>query len=316
MIPGLPIQPSPICLGTADFGGDLDQAAAFSILDTYIEQGGNFLDTASVYANWVPGNLLSSSEKIIGCWLKQHKNRHKIVLATKGGHPDLSTMHISRLSRAEIEADLHASLRNLQTDVIDLYWLHRDDPAHPVEDILTTLNDAVQAGKIRTFGCSNWRVERLRAANDYAAAHHLQGFAASQVLWNLAVVAQAAIGDPTTVVMDDALWEYHRATGLPAIPFSATANGFFNKLARGGFGSLSPLHQKMYAAPENIQRFESARQLAQEKGISITQVVLGYLLSQPFPVYPIIGPKRIEHLLDSLGAASSAFSASDFRFVR
>ena len=155
------LHPSPICLGTADLGSAVNRSDSFALLDAYLDLGGNFLDTAKVYADWLPGER-STSEKLLGEWMRLRRNRQRIVLATKGAHPDLATMHLPRLSRAEIEADLHASLRHLQTDIIDLYWLHRDDPARPVEDILATLQDAVRAGKIRYFGCSNWRVERIR----------------------------------------------------------------------------------------------------------------------------------------------------------
>jgi aryl-alcohol dehydrogenase-like predicted oxidoreductase len=305
----------PLCLGTGNFGAALDQDAAFTLLDAFLDQGGNFLDSAQVYCDWIPDNERSSSEKIIGRWMKERGNRDRLVLATKGAHPDLATMHIPRMSRAAIEADLDASLRHLQTDVIDLYWLHRDDPARSVAEILATLNAAVQAGKIRAFGCSNWCADRLQAANEYAATHGLQGFVASQVLWNLAVVDSTALGDPTMVAMDAPLWDYHLQTGLAAIPFSATANGLFNKLEQGSFADLSPLHQQLYAAPENLRRFERAHRLAQEKGLSITQVVLGYLLSQPFPTYPVIGPRSVAQLRDSLSAAQVRLTASELDFL-
>ena len=138
---------------------------------------------------------------------------------------------------------------------------------------------------------------------------------ASQVLWNLAVVDSTALGDPTMVPMDAALWDYHFQTGLAAMPFSATANGLFNKLERRPFTDLSPFHQKLYAAPENVRRFERAHRLAQEKDLSITQVVLGYLLSQPFPTYPIIGPRNVAQLLDSLSAAPVRLTDDELGFL-
>ena len=306
---------SPICLGTADLGSAVNRTASFALLDTYIDQGGNFLDTAKVYADWLPGER-STSEKLLGEWMHLRRNRQRIVLATKGAHPDLATMHLPRLSRAEIEADLHASLQHLQTDIIDLYWLHRDDPSRPVADILTTLNDAMRAGKIRYLGCSNWRVERLRLANEYASTHNLQGFAADQPMWNMAVVDAQAIGDPTIVVMDDRLWEYHHGAHLPAIPYSASANGLFQKLDKGTFTSLNSMQQKVYGHPTNLIRFERARQVAVRQGLTITQVVLGYLLSQPFPTYPIAGPKSLEQLRDCLTAAHVRLDESEIAYIR
>jgi aryl-alcohol dehydrogenase-like predicted oxidoreductase len=319
MLPSSPqfleLKPSHICLGTADLGSTVNRADSYTLLDAYLEAGGNFLDTAKIYADWLPGEC-STSERLLGEWMRLRRNRQQIVLSTKGAHPDLAAMHLPRLSLPEIQADLHASLRHLQTEVIDLYWLHRDDPTLPVENILTTLNSCVQAGKIRYFGCSNWHVDRIRTANDYAAAHGLQGFSASQVMWNMAVVDAQAIGDPTIVVMDAELWQYHRLTQLPAIPFSATANGLFQKLEKGAYNSLSPLHQKVYSHPANLARFERARQLAGQRGLSITQIVLGYLLSQPFPTYPIVGPKTLPQLGDCLTAANVRLEEADISFIQ
>ncbi len=311
----LDLRPYPICLGTGDLGSAVDKTASFALLDAYLDLGGNFLDTAKVYADWLPGER-SISEKCIGEWMHLRGNRSRIVLATKGAHPDLNSMEVPRLSRAEIESDLHASLRHLQTDVIDLYWLHRDDPARPVEDILATLNDAVQAGKIRHFGCSNWRVDRIRRAADYAAAHGLLGFAADQPMWNMAVVDAAAIGDPSLVIMDDELWSYHRATQLPAIPFSASANGLFQKLERGGSASPEAIPQRHYRSQANLTRYARARQVASQRGLSLTQVVLGYLLSQPFPVRPIVGPKRVDQLSDCLTAVGVHLEQAEIAFIQ
>lgn len=311
----LDLRPSPICLGTAELGSTVDKPTSFALLDAYLELGGNFLDTAKVYADWLPGER-STSEKLLGEWTHLRRNRQRILLATKGAHPDLDAMHVQRLSRAEIEADLHASLRHLQTELIDLYWLHRDDPARPVEDILATLNDAVHAGKIRFFGCSNWQVDRIRQANDYAAAHGLQGFAANQMMWSMAVVDVPAIGDPTIVVMEDELWNYHRATLLPAIPFSASANGLFQKLERGTYTSPNSIHPKAYRHPTNLTRYERARQLAARRSLTITQVVLGYLLSQPFPTHPIVGPKSLDQLRDCLTAADVRLEQAEIASIQ
>jgi aryl-alcohol dehydrogenase-like predicted oxidoreductase len=310
----LDLHPSPICLGTADLGSAVDRTSSFALLDAYIDLGGNFLDTAKIYADWLPGER-SISEKLLGEWINLRRNRHRIVLATKGAHPDLVSMHLPRLSRAEIEADLHASLDHLQTDIIDLYWLHRDDPARPVEDIIITMNDAVKAGKIRYFGCSNWHVERIRLANEYATAHGLGGFAADQPMWNMAVIDAQAIGDPTIVVMDNELWKYHQKAQLPAIPYSATANGLFQKLEKDAYNTFNPLHQQVYHNPANEIRFERASQLSARRKLSMTQIVLGYLLSQPFPTHPIIGPKTLTQLRDCLSAVDVHLEEADISYI-
>ena len=285
------------------------------MLDAYQELGGNFLDTAKIYADWLPGER-SISEKTIGAWMKQRRSRSQMIVATKGAHPDLSAMHIPRLSPQEIAADLHASLQHLQTDVIDLYWLHRDDPARPVDEIVETLHDQVLAGKIRYFGCSNWQTTRIQAANAYAARQGWPGFVASQVLWNLARVDPQKMFDPTIVVMDGAMRAYHQSSGLAAVPFSATANGLFNKLAKVA-GDLSRAESLpgLYDLAASLRRYQRIEQMQCWSSLTVTQLVLGYLLSQPFVTLPIVGPRNLDQLLDCLSAASVRLSAYQVQYL-
>ncbi len=313
-IPTTTLQPSVICLGTSDIGSKIDRDTSFRMLDAYVDQGGNLIDSASVYANWLPGER-NSSEKTIGRWLAARGNRDRVMVATKGAHPELGTMQISRMRRADIVADLDNSLANLQTDCIDLYWLHRDAPSHPVAEIIDTLNEQVQAGKIRAFGCSNWQTPRLQAAQNYAAQQGLHGFAANQPLWNIGVIDHATIGDPTQTQMDEAMWQFHKTSGLAAIPYSAQANGIFNKLAMGQADRIRPNTQRMYQNPENQQRLQRIQQLAAETGLSVTQIVLGYLISQPFPTIPIVGCQNLAQLQDSLTAGDVQLSAEQVRFL-
>jgi aryl-alcohol dehydrogenase-like predicted oxidoreductase len=311
-LPGTDLRVSSLCLGTADFGSTIDELTAFRMLDFFLDSGGNFIDTAKIYADWLPGER-SVSEKTIGRWLRQSGKRHRVLLATKGANPHLETMLTPRLSRAEILSDLDASLRHLGVEVIDLYWLHRDDPARPVEEILETLNEAVRRGKIRAFGCSNWSVERIHAAHEAASAHALMPFVADQMFWNLAVVEASSMGDPTLVAMDEPLYRYHRETGLAAIPYSSQANGFFHKMAQGQVDALTPLHREMYLHAENLARFQRADRLSRETGLTMTQIILGYLLSQPFPTVPIIGPRTPDQLADSLSAAEIRLAPEQIR---
>ena len=306
-LPATDLCVAPICLGSSAIGSTIDAAESFRLLDLYVEQGGNFIDTAAVYANWLSGET-SISEKTIGRWLQARGNREKIVLATKGAHPELATMHIARLSHAEIEADLNASLRNLQTDVIDLYWLHRDDPARPVAEILESMNALVQAGKIRYFGCSNWRASRIAEAQAVAAAHGMAGFAADQMRWSLAVTDPAGFADRTTVTMDDDLFACHRRSGMAALAYSAQAGGLFQKLARGEQHSTNS-----YPEGPNRRRLARIRRLGAESGLTITQIVLGFLLAQPFVTVPIVGCRTVEQLCDSLAAAATPLTEAQIQ---
>jgi aryl-alcohol dehydrogenase-like predicted oxidoreductase len=252
---------------------------------------------------------------LIGTWMKERKNRVQVNLATKGGHPEFNSMHIPRLSKAEIIADLEASLKHLQVDCIDLYWMHRDDPTRPVEEILETLAGLVKAGKIRCYGCSNWRFERIQAAQVAAADQGFPGFAGVQNLWSLATVNTNSLIDPTLVVMDTSLWGYHHKTQLAAIPFSSQANGLFQKLEGGQEKQISEEQRKMLLNKDTRARFEQLQALKTQTGLTTSQVVLGYLTGQPFPTIPVIGPKNLEQLQDSLCAAEIALTEEHIRFL-
>jgi aryl-alcohol dehydrogenase-like predicted oxidoreductase len=313
-IPNTALKPSAICLGTANLGSVIDQKASFRLLDAYLEQGGNFLDSAKVYADWLRGER-SRSEKTIGRWMRQRKNRGQVILATKGGHPNLATLQIPRLSPAEIVADLNASLKNLQVECIDLYWLHRDDGHRPVEDIVETLLRQVALGKIRYFGCSNWRSARIKAAQAYAWRLGCPGFVANQAMWSLAVVDPQALADQTMVVMEAELKQVHVETNLTAFAYSSQANGWFQRRASGQTGGMSAALRKLYASPANEARFRRVEQLASASGLSLTELVLGYLLAQPFPTFPIVGSQSLGQLQDSLKAGDVQLTLEQVKYL-
>jgi aryl-alcohol dehydrogenase-like predicted oxidoreductase len=309
-IPGTELKVSAICLGTGGLGSSVSRDDSFALLDSFLEQGGNFLDSAKVYADWLPIER-SSSERTIGRWLKARGNRDKVIVSTKGAHPELATMHIPRMSRQEIAADVQASLEHLQVDTIDLYWLHRDDPSRPAGEIVESLNEQVKAGRIRYLGCSNWHAGRIQAAQEYAAAHGLQGFAGDQMMWSYAAIDPARVADKTLVVMEKTLRDYHVSTGMAAIPYSSQAGGLLQKMAAGNSKKAAP----MYQADENKRRLQRAQRLGAELKLSVTQVSLGYLLSQPFPCIPIVGCHTLDQLRDSLSAADVMLTAQQVAFL-
>jgi len=311
---GTDLRVSAICLGTGALGSTVPQQEAFELLDLFLELGGNFVDSAKVYADWLPGER-SVSEKTIGRWLRSRAVRDRVIVATKGAHPELSTMDVPRLSRAEIVSDLDASLQSLRIDTIDLYWLHRDDPTRPVAEIIEPLQDQVEAGKVRYYGCSNWRAPRIQAAQAYAAEHGFRGFVADQMQWSLAQPAPGVGGDPTMVAMDAELCRYHRDTGMPAVPYSSQAGGFFQKMGAGQEKQLSSGARRRYDHEANRQRIARIEELRGETGLSITQLALGYLLSQPFPTIPIVGCKTRAHLLDSLSAADVSLAPEQVAYL-
>ncbi len=310
-IPNTDFSVSAVCLGTGSFGSSVTWDDAFKLLDAFVAAGGNFLDSARIYASWLPDGA-NASERTVGEWLSHSGLRGQITLATKGAHPDLNTMHISRLSPEDLRHDIEASLHYLQTDCIDLYWLHRDDRSIPVGEIIDALNVHLQAGQIRALGCSNWRVDRIRAANAYAQTHGLAGFVANQPLWSLAAPNREAISDKTLVLMDAEDVAFHRETGLAAIPYTSQAKGYFTKLANG---TLKDSDKRQYDSDLNRERARRGHELAARYGVSITAIALSYLMSQSFPTIPIIGPKTRAQLDDCLEFIDLRLTAADLTYL-
>ena len=283
------------------------------MLDAFVDLGGNFLDTAEVYANWLPELPRSISERTLGAWLTQRGNRDRMFIGTKGAHPDLATMHISRLAPADILHDLHGSLARLQTDVIDLYWLHRDDESRPVGEIIETLAAEVKAGKIRAFGCSNWRTARMQEAWSYATQQGLPGFVANQPLWSLAQPNPAAFGMPGLAGMDAQMFAFHQQSRWAVIPYTSQARGLISKLVAHGEAGLKEGERKAYLNETNRQRAARAAALAQHHGVTVAQIALAYLINQPIPTIPVIGCHTLAQLADSMGAATVTLTPAELR---
>jgi len=309
------LEVSPICLGTGSLGSDVVGDAAFDLLDSYFELSGRFIDTAHNYGDWVEGNEKSASEKILGKWIRQKRVREQIVLATKGGHFYFDTPNEPRLSKEELTSDLQGSLSALQTDFIDLYWLHRDDPSRPVEDIIGTLNEFVRAGHIRYFGASNWKVNRIREAQEYAAASGLMGFVADQPLWNAAVLAGPPYNDSTLGWMDDERFQFHIDSGMSVIPYQSNAYGLFQRMHDGTLDQMNQGFRSFYKAKESTDRFNRMQQVMRDSDLTITQVTLGYLKSQPFTTVPIVGSKNVQQIKDSMTALHVVLTPAQIKYI-
>jgi len=286
-------QASVIALGTMDFGGKIEEGLACDFMDAYVEIGGNFIDTARIYGDFAR-RIQGGSEQVIGRWMESRRNRNSILLSTKGGHPEVDTMDIGRLSREEIYGDLCRSLDNLRADCVDIYWLHRDDVSRPVRDILETLTGFAERGMIRFVGVSNWTPERILEANACAEKHGLVKICANQPQFSLA--EQKVVEDPTLCQMDSATYQMHLQRNMPCVCFSSQAKGYLTKLAAGGEAALPDKAKRRYHFPDNIAVFNRAKAIADETGLSVNAVALAWLTSQPFPTFPIAGMSRMEHV--------------------
>ena len=318
---------SQIQLGTAEYGvvadhpgmKALSEADAFRQMDEFLDLGGNFIDTAHVYSDWIPGER-ARSEKVIGRWVKSRGTRNRVFVNTKGGidfagHASLYGPPID-LSKPALDQDIDESLTNLQTDHIDLYWLHRDEPSRPVSEIMETLNDNVKKGKIRYPGCSNWLPGRIAEANDYARAHRLIPFVGNQFEWSLARMFKPETPLDNLPYMDGKMYAFHKKTGMTAFAYSSQAHGFYTKLEKLGKDGISDDLKKFFLNERNLRAFDRIRKLSAETGMTATQISLAFINSQyDFVGIPIIFARTHEQFLDSMSAADCRLTPGQVDFL-
>lgn len=306
-IPFTDLDVSAFCLGSCGLGSELDVDSTCKLLDKFVELGGNFLDTAHVYDFWVKDGL-GKPEKAIGEWIK--RSGFKPVVATKGGHPDAGHDYPRPphfLAPELIEQDVIESLYRLGINTIDLYYLHRDDGTTDVSEIIDALNTEIDKGRIRYLGASNWSIERIAAANSYAATSGKVGFSVCQNQWSLAVPTWAIGSDPTVrYIADEDVPALHRM-GLAVAPYSSTANGYFGSHALKG---------PAFQSEANLARLLRTESHAVHLGVTPNQIALAWLFNQPLPVIPIIGTKNVEHLEDAMGATAIHLAPEQMRWLR
>ncbi len=311
-IPKSTLEPSVICLGTASLGTGIPPDESMRLLDSFIDHGGTFIDTAHIYG--LREGERQISEKTIGRWLAQRGNRERVVLATKGATLDVKTKE-HRVTPEFIRSDLQDSLAALDVESIDLYWLHRDDPTKPIEPILAALEEQREAGTIRYYACSNWSAERMREAASIANQNGWTGFVASQVRWSLARENAGVETDTTMLAMDEPMLAFHTQTQMAAVPYSSQAQGFFGGKYDRHLTQPDPPRKRgviqRYYNDANFRRLEAVRTLAERRGCSTNQIALAYLTHQPFPVFPIVGCRSVEQVEDSCRAAEVRLTAEE-----
>ena len=298
-----------IGLGTAQYGSQLSKEVSFTLLDRFIEHGGIYLDTAHIYGAWDTSGTnggCGNSEAIIGHWMKARGCRNQVVIGTKGGHPDFETKSTGLTQRIVVQ-NIHESLDHLQTDEIDLYWLHRDDRSIPVDEILSWLKEPLEQGLIRSIGMSHWRSDRLAEAQDIVSR---LGLPPIQIAWSLAQHSETKTDGPfgEQLTMDADTYSFHCASQLPLMAYNTQAMGFFAE-KYDGLDLMSPdfpnpgiMHQ--FGSELNMRNRHIAKALAEKKGYSTNQIAIAWLLHQPFPTTAIIGPRTLDQLDDSMEATS------------
>jgi len=285
---------------------------SFALLDAVFELGCTTFDTAHDYGQ-------GDCERTVGRWVNERGLRERVVIIGKGAHHNQDRQ---RVTPFDITADLYDSLARFKIDFIDLYLLHRDDPSVPVGPIVEVLNEHLAAGRIHAFGGSNWTLERLQAANEYAAGHGLTSFVASSPNFSLAEQVQEpwlnciSISGPA----GQAARQWYRQNDMPLFTWSSLAGGFFSgRFSRDNLDSfdsyLDRLCVQAYCYEDNFKRLDRARQLAQEKGLTLPQVALAYVLSQPLNIFALVGCQSGAEFKANLEASEVRLSPEEMAWL-
>ena len=312
-IPGTDLTLFPLGLGTAQAGLAWSGAEADALYDAFLDAGGNLIDTAHVYSDWVPGER-ARSERVLGEWLSRSGKRNRVLIMTKGGHPEAAgphaDMHISRMSRADMTADLEGSLRQLGTDCIDIYFYHRDDVRQPVTDLIEVMEDFRRAGKIRYYACSNWSTLRMRQAEEYCRSRGYRGFVANQSLFNLGYRFMQPLSDDTLGYADAAMQQFHRThPECLLMPYSGICNGFFHDFLQEGEAAVSG---SPYCTVQNLRLAGRVSRLCRQYHATVTQVVLGFFTCREFPCTPLYAPRNPDGIREAMATFDIPFSAADY----
>lgn len=308
-----PIELSKLILGGVPFGTAIDKEKSFEIMDYFINKGGNTIDTARVYCDWIP-NGISVSERTIGEWVKSRNNRKQINIITKGGHPRLDSMHVSRLSEKEIREDMELSLNTLQMDYVDLYLLHRDDINLPVSDIMDTLHTLVKEGKTLAIGASNWKVDRIAKANEYAKQNNKTPFIVSEIQWSLAECSPQTFQDDTIVCMDEVQYNKYLELKIPVIAYSSQAGGAFSCGYKSDLSDASEKHKK-YVTIKNMERYKKLLLFCEKRNYKPSAATLNYIMDNELSDAAIIGCSYLEQLKDSMLASELKLSKADINEI-
>lgn len=292
------IKITPLVLGGNVFGWTADEKTSFAILDAFVAQGGDAIDTADVYSSWVPGHEGGESERVIGAWLKQSGKRNQVVIGTKVG---MWAKHLGIKRQTIIEA-CEDSLKRLGVETIDLYWLHRDDEATQAEEYAAALDELLKAGKIRSFGASNFKPARFAEGVAAAKARGVR-FDAQQPEYNL--MNRAIEADLVPLCERE---------GVSILPYYGLASGYLTgkyrseadkaKSARGG-------RMDKYMTGKGPAVLAALDEVSARQKSTPAQVALAWIMAKLPNGAPIASATSVAQLHELMGAMNVSLSAAD-----
>lgn len=286
----------PVVLGGNTFGWTSDRDESFAVLDAFVGEGGVAIDTSDNYSAWVPGNVGGESETIIGEWLRSRGRPESLVIATKV----FSAPARPGLSVANIRGAIDDSLRRLQSDHVDLYYAHHDDPSVDQAEYVGVLDELVRAGKVREIGVSNFSADRLRSAAAIAEASGRTAFTVSQDHYNLVHRDIEKTLLPTLIEL-----------GIVELPYYSLASGFLTGKYRPGARIASARAEgagQYLELPQNLALLDVLDELARSHSTSVSAVALAWLRRQPGVAAPIASARTPEQLAALLQSATLTLS--------
>ena len=275
----------PLCLGSNIFGSNANETQSHAVMDAYFNHGGNFIDTADVYNQWVEGHIGGESETIIGSWMKARNNRQSMVIATKVSKMDTRP----GLSAKNIFLACEESLNRLQTDYIDLYYSHEDDVSVSLEETLGAYAQLIAEGKVRYIAASNFTPVRLRESIKFSNDNNLPAYVAVQELYNLV--------DRTTY--EGEMQQTVAELGISNLPFYGIARGFLTGKYRPGITEVDSMRAagaRESANDKNYAVLAAMDVIAKEHNASLAAVALAWLRSNPTVSAPIASARTVEQL--------------------
>ncbi len=279
--------------------------ASLRLLDSVFDQGCTAFDTAHAYGDGL-------CERVLGRWLKERGVRDRVVIITKGAHHNADR---KRVTPSDIESDLHDSLTRLGVDRVDLYLLHRDDPSVAVGPIIGVLNKHLNSGHIGAIGASNWSHQRTQEANRYAKANGLVPFVAASPHFSLAEQVEPPWADCVSITGPGqaAARQWYEASGMPLFTWATLSLGFLSgRVGRDDVrADPNALWPRSFGTEDNFLRLERAATLGVRKGLSVPQVAVAYVMSQPLNVFPIIASANAEEFAANREAIELRLSSEE-----
>ena len=260
-------------------------------------------------------------ETCLGNWIRERGVRDKVVILAKGAHPSGGR---NRVTPEDIDAEMRESMSRMGVEYLDLYVLHRDDPAVPVGPIVEALTAHQKAGRIGAFGGSNWTHDRIHEANEYARQHGLTPFAVSSPNYSLAEQYEEPWSNCVSISgpKGEAARAWYAQKDVALMPWSAVAGGFFSGLFhRDNLDTFpkgeywSGLVTRCYCGETNFQRLDRARELGRTKGLSPNQIAVAFLLNQPFNIFPLVSSTDKSQFADNAAAVDVTLTPQELAYL-